>query len=29
VLSQGAVKFAGETRSLIADDTIRRTYLSV
>jgi branched-chain amino acid transport system ATP-binding protein len=29
VLSQGAVKFAGETKSLIADDTIRRTYLSV
>jgi branched-chain amino acid transport system ATP-binding protein len=29
VLSQGAVKFAGETKSLIADDTIRRTYLSI
>jgi branched-chain amino acid transport system ATP-binding protein len=29
VLSQGAVKFAGETKSLIADDTVRRTYLSV
>jgi branched-chain amino acid transport system ATP-binding protein len=29
VLSQGAVKFAGKTKSLIADDTIRRTYLSV
>jgi branched-chain amino acid transport system ATP-binding protein len=29
VLSQGAVKFAGETKSLTADDTIRRTYLSV
>lgn len=29
VLSQGAVKFAGDTKSLIADDTIRRTYLSV
>jgi branched-chain amino acid transport system ATP-binding protein len=29
VLSQGTVKFAGETKSLIADDTVRRTYLSV
>lgn len=29
VLSQGAVKFAGETNWLIANDTVRRTYLSV
>jgi branched-chain amino acid transport system ATP-binding protein len=29
VLSQGAVKFAGKTKSLIDNDTIHRTYLSV
>jgi branched-chain amino acid transport system ATP-binding protein len=29
VMSQGTVKFAGETKSLIDDDTVRRTYLSV
>jgi len=29
VLSQGRVQFAGDTQSLIANDDIRRTYLSV
>lgn len=29
VLSQGRVKFAGDTQSLIANDDVRRTYLSV
>lgn len=29
VLSQGRVQFAGDTQSLIADDDVRRTYLSV
>ena len=28
VLSQGAVKFAGETKSLTDDENVRRTYLS-
>lgn len=29
VLSQGRVQFAGDTKSLIANDDVRRTYLSV
>ena len=29
VLSQGRVQFAGDTQSLVANDDIRRTYLSV
>jgi len=29
VLSQGRVQFAGDTRSLIANEDVRRTYLSV
>jgi len=29
VLSQGRVQFSGETQALIANEDIRRTYLSV
>lgn len=29
VLSQGLIRFSGTTSALIADETVRRTYLSV